>query len=197
MSDVAAAAAALRRGDLVVLPTDTVYGVGADPANPAAVNRLFAAKGRPEDKAIPVLVAGLDQARSVAVIEGRAENLAREHWPGPLTLVLARASGFDADLGGTDDATVAVRVPEHPMALELLRAAGPLAVTSANRSGEPAAATVAEARAQLGEAVAVYLDGGPSRGVASTVAKVTPEGIEILREGSLDLGGTDGAIRKT
>lgn len=188
------ALAALRSGGLVVLPTDTVYGVGCLPGAPGAIAALFAAKGRPRRKAIPVLGAGRADLDEVAAFDERAEVLAERFWPGPLTLVLPRAPGFRYDLGGEDRTTVAVRVPAHPLARALLAASGPLAVTSANRSSEPPAATVDEARAALGEAVAVYLDGGASAGEPSTVARLTPAGVEILRAGALDVTQLSAAL---
>jgi tRNA threonylcarbamoyl adenosine modification protein (Sua5/YciO/YrdC/YwlC family) len=188
------ALAALKAGSLVVLPTDTVYGVGCAPFAPGGIESLFAAKGRPRDKAIPVLGASLEDLRAVAVFDARAEALAARFWPGPLTLVLPRAPGFTHDLGGDDPATVAVRVPAHHLARALLTAAGPLAVTSANRSGEPPAATVEQARAALGNTVAVYLDGGPSAGEPSTVARLTRAGAEVLRPGAVTLADLDAAL---
>jgi L-threonylcarbamoyladenylate synthase len=177
------AVAALRRGLLVVLPTDTVYGVASLPSR-AGTTALFAAKSRPEDKAIPILGAALGQLQSIAVFDERARRLAQRFWPGPLTLVLPRAPGFDVDLGGNDRTTVAVRVPDHGVALALLAETGPLAVTSANRSGEPPASSVDEARAVLGETVAVYVDGGSCGGRGSTVVSVL-DGLKVLREGPI------------
>lgn len=185
---------ALRAGGLVVLPTDTVYGVGCLPGAPGGIAALFAAKGRPRAKAIPVLGARRADLAAVAVFDARADALAARFWPGPLTLVLPRAPGFDHDLGGEDLATVALRVPAHPLARALLSASGPLAVTSANRSGEPPAATVEQARAALGGAVAVYLDGGPSTGEPSTVARLTAGGVEVLRAGALDAAALNAAL---
>ena len=184
MTSIEAAVAALRRGRLVVIPTDTVYGLAALPAAPGAVRALFELKGRPDDKPIPVLGANLESLRSVAVIEGAAERCALAFWPGPLTLVLPRAEGFDHDLGGTEDGTVAVRVPATQVARSLLREVGPLAVTSANLSGRPAANTVAEARAVFGDSVAVFVDGGPGGGRASTVVSLVGEP-RVLRAGAV------------
>jgi L-threonylcarbamoyladenylate synthase len=181
-SRVEEAVAALRAGALVVIPTDTVYGVAALPRSPGGIAALFAAKGRPESKPVPVLGAGKQDLYSVGALDPRAEALADRFWPGPLTLVIPRAPGFDVDLGGGDQDTVAVRVPASEVARALLAASGPLAVTSANRSGEAPATTVAEARAALGDAVSVFLDGGPCGGEASTVLSAVGEP-QVLREG--------------
>ncbi len=181
---VAEAEEALRAGRLVVIPTDTVYGVAALPGVPGAVEALFAAKGRPEDKAIPVLGASAADLEAVARFDDAAQRIAARFWPGPLTLVLPRAEAFMVDLGGRDGDTVAVRVPSHDVALELLGRCGPLAVTSANRSGQPEASTVDGARAVLGDAVSIYLDGGECAGVPSTVASLVG-GLNVLRPGPL------------
>ena len=173
---------ALRAGRLVVIPTDTVYGVAARPDIPGAIAAIFEAKGRPEDKAIPILGASRDDLEVVALFDDAARRLAERFWPGPLTLVLSRASDFEVDLGGTDPGTIAVRVPAHDVAIELLRRSGPLAVTSANRSGAPASTTVEQARSSLGDSVAVYLDAGVCDDEPSTVA-VVAGGLRVLRPG--------------
>ncbi|MGH2697661.1 MAG: L-threonylcarbamoyladenylate synthase, partial [Actinomycetota bacterium] len=143
MSDqLEAASAALRRGGLVVLPTDTVYGVGALPRSHGGVAAIFAAKSRPMDKPVPVLAATTEDLADVVVFDGRARVVASVLWPGPLTLVLPRRADWPYDLGG-DPATIAVRVPRNELARTLLELTGPLAVTSANRSGQEPAATVA------------------------------------------------------
>lgn len=182
MTQVDDALAALRDGRLVVMPTDTVYGVAALLSLEEAVTALFVAKGRPESKAIPVLVGSLEDLEAIAELDERARRVGTALWPGPLTLVLRRRAGFEVDLGGTKNGTVAVRIPDHPVALELLDRSGPLAVTSANRSGEPPATTPAAARAALGQSVAVYLDGGTCVGTPSTVASLVRD-VEILRAG--------------
>lgn len=184
MSSLQEALDALAAGEAIVLPTDTVYGVGALPYRPDAIAAIFAAKGRPESKALPVLAADLSGLEEVARFDRAALLLADRLWPGPLTLVLPRAAGFTHDLGGTDDSTIAVRVPASGPALELLRRSGPLAVTSANRSGEAAAGTVEEARRALGHAIRTFLDGGASRGAPSTVVSLVGEPT-ILREGAV------------
>ena len=180
------AAAAARRGELIVFPTDTVYGLGTRPDDPSATARLFEAKQRPRDLELPVLVATIEAARGVAVFDERAERLASRLWPGPLTIVLPRgpnAAGWD--LGG-DPATVGVRAPHHPLALALLADTGPLAVTSANLSGQPPAESCDELHAGFGEQVAVYLcQEDPMIGLASTVLDLAHGPATILREGSL------------
>jgi L-threonylcarbamoyladenylate synthase len=180
------AAAAARRGELVVFPTDTVYGIGTRPDEPAATARVFEAKRRPRDLELPVLVATVGAARAVAAFDERADRLALALWPGPLTLVLPRgadASGWD--LGG-DPATVGVRAPHHPLALALLADTGPLAVTSANLSGRPPAGTCDELQALFGDQVGVYLcEEVPLDGIASTVLDLAHGPARVLREGSL------------
>lgn len=184
MTGLSEALAALDAGRAIVMPTDTVYGIGARPDLEAAVASIFAIKERPEDRALPVLAAGIEALAGVAAFDEAALRLAELFWPGPLTIVLPRAEGFDHDLGGRDRATVAVRVPALDEARDLLRRSGPLAVTSANRSGEPPAATVEEARSALGDAVPVYLDAGRVGGAPSTVLVTAPEP-RVLRRGAL------------
>lgn len=180
------AAVAARRGELIVFPTDTVYGIGTRPDDPAATARLFEAKRRPHDLELPVLVPTVQAGRAVAVFDERAERLAVALWPGPLTLVLPRgadASGWD--LGG-DPATVGVRAPHHPLALALLADTGPLAVTSANLSGTPPAETCDQLQGIFGDRVSVYLcQEVCGAGVASTVLDLAHGPARILREGSL------------
>jgi tRNA threonylcarbamoyl adenosine modification protein (Sua5/YciO/YrdC/YwlC family) len=192
VSTVAEALAALARGAPVVMPTDTVYGVAA-PLTDEGTAALFRVKTRPRTKAIPVLGAGVDDLSGVARFSGPARVLARRFWPGPLTLVLPRVGGFAVDLGGTETSTVAVRVPDHPVALELLAGAGPLAVTSANRSGEPPASTAREARDALGAGPAVYLDGGRVGGEPSIVVSLAG-GFAIVRPGALSPTAVEAAL---
>ncbi|WP_159500339.1 L-threonylcarbamoyladenylate synthase [Microbacterium sp. 18062] len=165
---------AIGRGELVVLPTDTVYGVGADAFSPAAVARLLAAKGRGRQQPPPVLVAGLTTVRAlVSDLPAPIERLVERHWPGGLTVVLPAQPSLSWDLGETRG-TVAVRMPAHRLALELLEETGPLAVSSANLTGRPAAVDAFSARDMLGESVEVYLDDGPSStGVPSTIVDAT------------------------
>jgi len=185
MSDpVTEAARAARAGSLIVFPTDTVYGLGSAPA---ATARVFEAKQRPEHLALPILVASINLAREVARFDERADRLARALWPGALSLVLARTPlSAPWSLGG-DAETVAVRVPAHPLARAMLAQAGPLAVTSANRSGEPPATTCEGLRAVFGDLVEVYLcEEEPLEGAASTVVDLAHGRPAILRAGDID-----------
>lgn len=184
MSCLDEALTALAAAEAIVLPTDTVYGVGALPEHPRAIAAIFAAKGRPETKALPVLGAEAAALEEVARFDEPALLLAQRLWPGPLTLVLPRAPGFAHDLGGDDPDSVAVRVPAFEPTLELLRRSGPLAVTSANLSGQPPASTVREARAALGDAIRVFIDGGRVGGMPSTVVTLVGEPV-VLREGAV------------
>jgi tRNA threonylcarbamoyl adenosine modification protein (Sua5/YciO/YrdC/YwlC family) len=181
------AAEAALRGALVVLPTDTVYGIGTRPDDPNATARVFEAKGRPRDLELPVLAPDLAAARTIAAMDARAEALVRRFWPGPLTVVLPRtAASRGWDLGG-DPTTIGVRVPRHPLALAVLERTGPLAVTSANRSGSPTPETC-EAIAELfGDAVAVYLCAdGPPDGRPSTVVDLAHGGPAVIRAGAIE-----------
>jgi L-threonylcarbamoyladenylate synthase len=181
-----AAAACVRRGELVVLPTDTVYGLGADAFSHSAVAALLEAKGRGRDMPVPVLVGGAATLDGVAgQLSQAARDLVEAFWPGGLTVVCHEQRSLVWDLGDTRG-TVAVRMPQHPVAIDLLTAIGPMAVSSANVSGHPPAATVAEAEQQLGESVAVYLDGGPcAEAVPSTIVDVTGEQPRVLRVGAV------------
>ena len=187
---IAEAAEAARSGALIVFPTDTVYGIGTRPDDPAATARLFAAKGRRRDLDLPVLVATLAQARTVGRLDERAERLAAGCWPGGLTLVLARTEASAGwDLGGAQDPaapTVGLRIPRHPLALAVLARTGPLAVTSANRSGEPPAADCAALEAAFGDGVEVYLcQDEPLTGAASTVVDLAHGPARLLRPGAV------------
>ncbi len=153
---------AVGRGELVVLPTDTVYGIGADAFNAKAVQRLLDAKGRDRTSPPPVLVPGIPTLDALAAeVPEPVRALVAEFWPGGLTIILHAQPSLTWDLGETRG-TVALRMPDHPIALELLSETGPLAVSSANLSGMPSATTAAEAAAMLGESVAVYLEAGAS-----------------------------------
>ena len=174
---------AIRRGEVVGLPTDTVYGIGADPMSEAAVTRLFDLKGRPEHKPIGLLVASLEQAEVIGEISGLAADLATVHWPGALTLVVTPRVILADWVGDTQRRTVGLRVPDHPVTLELLDAAGPLAVTSANVSGGAESRSDRDARAVFGEQVAVYVEGTCTGGEASTVVDVTGGEVVVLRQG--------------
>ena len=183
---VVQAVAALQRGQLVVLPTDTVYGLAADAFSPEAVELLLAAKGRGRDMPVPVLVGaqrGLDGLADAVTPVMR--ELVRAFWPGPLTLIVPAAPSLAWDLGETRG-TVAVRMPQHPVALEVLETTGPLAVSSANRTGQPPPTTAEEAKSQLGETVAVYLEAGPTpAAVASTIIDLTGDRPQVRRAGAL------------
>ena len=187
MDPIADAVAAVRSGRLIVFPTDTVYGIGTAPDDATATARLFDAKHRPRDLTLPVLTPTLEAARSVARFDDRAERLAAGLWPGALTLVLPRTDASAGwDLGGAGH-TIGVRVPSHPLALAVLAAAGPLATTSANRSGEPPAATCDDLHAAFGDDVAVYLcQERPPSGAASTVVDLTHQDVRVLRAGGVD-----------
>lgn len=184
---LAAAATTAQAGQLVVLPTDTVYGLGADAFNDAAVQQLLATKGRGPDMPVPVLVGSWSTLDGlVTEVTPAMGRLIEAFWPGGLSLVVEHAPSLQWNLGDTRG-TVMVRMPLHPVALDLLRTVGPMAVSSANRSGQPPATTVAEAE-QLGDDVAVYLDGGPSTlGVASTIIDLTGELPKVLRQGAIGL----------
>ena len=158
------AVSAIRMGQLIVLPTDTVYGVGADAFDRNAVTDLLLAKGRGRDMPPPVLVGSVRAGEALIDDLGHyGRDLIAEFWPGALTLVCRATPTLNWDLGETKG-TVAVRMPLHPVALEILRETGPLAVSSANMSGNPAATTADDAQKQLGSAIEVYLDGGPTEG---------------------------------
>ncbi len=186
---LAAAAAALRTGELVVLPTDTVYGVGADAFHPAAVASLLAAKGRGREMPPPVLVGTVRAAAALVEDFGTyGRDLIEEFWPGGLTLVCRASRTLNWDLGDTRG-TVAVRMPLHPVALDLLKETGPLAVSSANHSGSPPAVTADQAARELGDVVSVYLDGGPCAGdVPSTIVDLTGATPRLLRLGVVSIG---------
>ena len=187
MSDpVADAIAAARRGDLIVFPTDTVYGIAARPDDAKATDRLFDAKRRPRDLTLPVLVSNTGQAREIARFDDRAARLAQGLWPGALTLVLPRTPASEWwDLGG-DRSSIGVRVPDHPLALAVL-AGGALATTSANRSGEAPASTCAELLEAFGGDVEVYLcQDDPLVGAPSAVVSLLGDPPQILRPGNLD-----------
>lgn len=189
---------AIARGELIVLPTDTVYGVGADAFSPAAVQRLLDGKGRGRNQPPPVLVGSVAAMTAlVSEVPAAVNDLIDAFWPGGLTIVLPAQESLVWDLGETRG-TVAVRMPDHRIARELLMETGPLAVSSANLTGQPAARNAVEAQDMLGDAVAVYLDGGEvAEGIASTIIDATtlvraadlPEGqepvVRVLREGAI------------
>lgn len=183
---IARAAEVVRAGRLVVLPTDTVYGVGADAFDEVAVAMVLAAKHRGREMPPPVLVPNSRTVDGLATaVPMYAKILMRQFWPGPLTLVLRAQTSLAWNLGETNG-TVALRMPDDQIALAVLTEVGPMAVTSANVTGRPAATTAAEAQEQLGGAVTTYLDGGPrSGGVASTIVDCTGADPVVLRHGAL------------
>jgi tRNA threonylcarbamoyl adenosine modification protein (Sua5/YciO/YrdC/YwlC family) len=186
---IAAAIDAVRRGQLIVMPTDTVYGIGADAFDSRAVTDLLAAKGRGRDMPVPVLVGSWRTLDGLVMSVNRAtRDLIEAFWPGGLTLVVEHAPSLAWDLGDAYG-TVAVRMPLHPVALEILTETGPMAVSSANSTGMPPAATAADAEAQLGHQVDVYLEAGAGGAqVPSTIVDVTGKVPRVLREGAVDLG---------
>src|SRR3954468_24256912 len=183
---IAAAIEAVGRGDLIVMPTDTVYGIGADAFKSWSVTALNNAKGRTTPA--PVLVCSRHTLDGLAFgLPQAARDLVDAFWPGALTIVVEHAPSLQWDLGG-GDGTVAVRMPLHPIALEVLRETGPMAVSSANKLGQPAAETAAEARDQLGYAVSVYLEGGPCpEPVASTIISLVNNEHRVLRTGAIPI----------
>ncbi|SNR77284.1 tRNA threonylcarbamoyl adenosine modification protein, Sua5/YciO/YrdC/YwlC family [Haloechinothrix alba] len=183
---LAAATAAARSGQLVVLPTDTVYGIGCEAFSAGGVRALLRAKQRGRDMPVGVLVGSLSTLDGlVQSVPDQARTLVEAFWPGDLSLVLPHAPSLAWDLG-TTKGTVMLRMPLHPVALELLGAVGPMAVSSANTSGKPPAATAEEAREQLGESVSVYLDGGPCGDpVPSSIVDLTGDEPLMLREGAV------------
>jgi L-threonylcarbamoyladenylate synthase len=176
----------VQSGQLVVLPTDTVYGIGADAFDSTAVADLLAAKGRGRDMPVPVLVGSWSTIEGlVSMVTPTTWDLVEAFWPGGLTLIVEQAPSLTWDLGDARG-TVAVRMPLHPVAIELLEKTGPMAVSSANRTGRPPALTAQDAQEQLGDDIAVYLDGGPARsGIASTIVDVTAEVPRIVRTGAV------------
>ncbi|HET7689384.1 MAG TPA: L-threonylcarbamoyladenylate synthase [Nocardioidaceae bacterium] len=185
---IAAASLAVQRGELVVLPTDTVYGIGADAFDPKSVRRLLEAKGRGRDMPPPVLVSAKATLDALAVgVPDWARTLLEELWPGPLTLVCRQQPSLQWDLGETRG-TVAVRMPDDEVALELLARTGPLAVSSANLTGMPPANDADEAERMLGDKVEVILDGGSAPGlVPSTIVDATGATPRLLRLGAVSV----------
>ncbi len=188
---------AVARAELVVIPTDTVYGLACDAFSPAGVKALLAAKGRGRQSPPPVLIPNLNTLAALAeYVPAAAKKLAEAFWPGALTMILRSQPSLTWDLGDTQG-TVAVRMPDQKIALALLEETGPLAVSSANLTGQPAATTTAKAHAYLGDTVQVYLDAGASpKGEASTILDLTdlsadadnPSGvIRVVRQGALSL----------
>ena len=192
---IQAASLAIQRGQLVVIPTDTVYGIAADAFDPEAVAELLAAKGRGREMPPPVLVSAATTVDALATsIPAYARTLIDEFWPGPLTLVLQQQRSLQWDLGDTRG-TVAVRMPDHELAREILERTGPLAVSSANITGQPAAIDADGAEQMLADLVEVIIDGGPAHGgEASTIVDATGEQGRILRRGALSLDRLNAAL---
>ncbi len=181
---IAVAAEALREGDIIGVPTDTVYGLAADPWHSGASDRLFLVKGRPRNVELPVFVSGPEQARDVSAnLPAVAERLMGSFWPGALTIVVPRRPDLEADLG-EDDATIGLRCPAHPVPLALCREYGPYATTSANRHGLPPATDAVTLARDL-PGVELVLDAGLCTGEPSTVVDATGEVPKLLRPGSV------------
>ena len=192
---IASAISALKGGRLVVMPTDTVYGIGADAFDSAAVAALLAAQGRGRDMPVPVLVGSWHTIDGLVYsVPQSAKELIRAFWPGALSLVVRQAPSLQWDLGDANG-TVMLRMPLHPVAIELLREVGPLAVSSANISGRPASVSAQQAREQLGDLVEVYLDGGPAeQQAASTIVDLTGAHPRVLRQGPVSVDAVAGVL---
>ncbi len=186
---------ALSGGDIIGLPTDTVYGLAADPFHTGASDRLFRLKGRPRSVELPVLVGSEAQALGLCTaVPSSARRLMRRYWPGPLTLVLPRRPDLEADLG-EEDATIGIRCPAHPVPLAVCEQIGPIATTSANRHKEPALTTAKDVSESLGAELALVLDAGLCDGLPSTVVDCTGESPKVLREGRLSSTEIAAALR--
>ena len=197
-AEIDRAARLLLDGRLVGMPTETVYGLAADATNPAAVAAVFAAKGRPAINPLIAHVPDMEAARRLAIFNPQADRLAAAFWPGGLTLVLPRTVDCPVDLLACAGlTTIAVRVPDHPVAQALLRATGrPLAAPSANRSGRPSPTLAAHVQADLGDAIAMVLDAGPAQvGLESTVVRVDGSGVIVLRDGAITRDALRGVAR--
>jgi tRNA threonylcarbamoyl adenosine modification protein (Sua5/YciO/YrdC/YwlC family) len=195
MTGTRLARAAIGRGELVVIPTDTVYGVAADAFQPAAVQRLLDAKGRGRQSPPPVLIPGIPTLDALAeAVPDEVRALVSAFWPGGLTVILPARSSLTWDLGETHG-TVALRMPSDRVALELLSETGPLAVSSANLTGRPAATTAAEAEAMLGDSIAVYLENGPAGSAYSPGEQRDPSSTIVDATGLLEEGGSIRIVR--
>jgi L-threonylcarbamoyladenylate synthase len=184
---IAMAVDALSGGDIIGIPTDTVYGLAADPFHTGAADRLFRLKGRPRHVELPVLVASAEQALSLCTaVPAEARRLMERYWPGPLTLVLPRRPDLDADLG-EEDVTIGIRCPAHPVPLAICAEVGPIATTSANRHGEPAITTAEGVAKAFGPEIALVLDGGNCDQLPSSVVDCTGGAPKVLREGRVSV----------
>jgi L-threonylcarbamoyladenylate synthase len=191
---IAVAVKALSGGDIIGVPTDTVYGLAADPFHTGASDRLFRLKGRPRSVELPVLVCTEAQALSLCTaVPGAARRLMKRYWPGPMTLVLPRRPDLDADLG-EEDATIGIRCPAHPVPLAICAQIGPIATTSANRHQEAALTTAEEVAGWLGPELVLVLDAGTCDGIPSTVVDCTGEEPKVLREGRVSQEDVAAAI---
>lgn len=178
-----AAVAAIARGGVIAIPTDTVFGLACDPASTAAVDRIYAIKQRPADLELTLLSASIADIEEDVELDPVARTLAAAYWPGALSIICRlRARRWAIPRNG---ATLSVRIPDHPIALEVLRRTGPLATTSANRHGEPAATTAAQVTAALGVEIDAVVDGGDCGGLASTIIDCTSITPHVLREGPI------------
>ena len=184
---ISAAVKIIRKGGLIAFPTDTVYGVAADPFNPKALQKIYAAKQRPDEKALPALIGGLDQlGQLVATVNRSVYKIALAFWPGALTLILPKRADVPVELSPYP--TIGIRMPNLAFTLALLKQTGPLAATSANSSGAPNPTTADDVLTQLGGEIDLILDGGATAGsTASTVVDLTEAEIKILREGPISL----------
>jgi len=189
------AAKALVAGQIVGIPTDTVYGLAADALHTDAADRLFTAKLRPRKLDLPVLVADVEQALGLATgVPDTARTLMQRWWPGALTIVVPRRPDLGVDLGD-DEATIGLRCPDHEIPIALCRAVGPLASTSANLHGDDTATTAGEVRAAFGDSVAIVLYGGTCAGSPSTVVDCTGQDVKLLREGRIPWSDLQGSLR--
>jgi L-threonylcarbamoyladenylate synthase len=199
-AQIVAAAAIIRNGGVIALPTETVYGLAADASNQVAVNRIFEIKGRPADHPLIVHIADESQLTHWArEVPKSAKQLARQFWPGPLTLILPRSPQVSDSVTGGQD-TVGLRVPDHPVALALLRALGPggaLAAPSANRYGRISPTTAAHVRDELGDSVDIILDGGPCQvGLESTIVSCLGDSVTLLRPGGIPLPAIEAVLQR-
>ncbi len=183
-----AATAAAKRGELVVMPTDTVYGIGTDAFSINGVEKLLAAKGRERNMPTPVLIGNPNALSALTTrVDQRMQDLVQSFWPGALTLIVKQQPTLNWDLGDTSG-TVALRMPMHPVAIELLNLVGPMAVSSANKTGQAAATSSEMAIEQLGDSVSIYLSGEQSAvALPSTILDLTGEAVKVIRVGALGL----------
>jgi tRNA threonylcarbamoyl adenosine modification protein (Sua5/YciO/YrdC/YwlC family) len=190
MDELISAAEAIRAGSVVGVPTDTVYGLAVDPTDQEAVQRVFDLKGRAGDAPLVVLAADIDQAAAIGELDGRALADASEHWPGALTVIVPSRGSLAPGVGHPVTGTIGLRVPDHEVCRRLLEVTGPLAVTSANRSGAAPAVAASEAADVFGPAVVVYVPGTCPGGASSTVVDYTSDPPRIVRPGPVTIAGS-------